>query len=795
MNRMLAILVVFICFTILGCEEQVKGQFLEKGITFFDQGKYKESELEIKNAIQEDPAVAEPYFYMALLNEKGKKYKAMKANLLKTVELAPENIKAKLKLSKVYVLFNDVENASKEVESILLNEPKQLDALSIKASILIRQKKIDEALLIIDDILVNNPDHIEALSLKVVVLIREKSFDQALLILTPAIQKHSENISLHLLKIQLDSLLNNVEAVVADYEKLVELKPDNVQLKFTLAKVYQKANKPQKAENTLRLLIEKNPDLIQFKIALLDFIFVSDEEKSLLQANEFINNYKDEFEKTVLLSQWLLGKNKGLKARQTIKAAIANAEINETNKVTLKLFLARMEFANKNFTEVLTNLDNILNADGDNVDAKLLKAEVQVVMGQYDEAIILIKEILWQQPKMDKAMSLLAGVNQIQGDVDKATVNYESALKLNPVNLKALNFIVTKEVVEGHASYAIELLEQALRRLPSNVMILIKLVELNINENNWDIATQYIKNLKRQRNGNLIAEYLQAKSLQQQKKYTEALVIYKNLLEKAPWVKDALSGVVECYAYLNQQEKAKRYVDELINNHSDIVFPYIVKSQLLAADNNSRAAISFLAKAMEQESIKDSSIYIELARLYSVIGDKENEQKIYLQGLEVWPKDITLMLHLASFFESTQVFDKAVSLYEGILQINPRHGVAKNNLATLLLDHYGEEKDIKNAVNIVSSFKQAKQPYFLDTYGWAKLKSGEAEKALSIFKQVTILAPDVPVFRYHLAVAYKTLGDQMSATSELKQALYLGKGKDYPERALIEKLLAELKNK
>ena len=795
MNRVLAIFIVFICLTTLGCEEQIKGQYLEKGIVYFDQGKYKESELEIKNAIQEDPSVSEPYYYMALLNEKGRKYKAMKANLLKTVELAPENITAKLKLSKVYVLFNDVDNASNELENILLNDPKQLDALAIKASILIRQKKIDEALLIIDDILVNNPDHIEALSLKVVVLIRKKSFDEALLTLTPAIQKHSENISLHLLKIQLNSLLNNVEAVVADYEKLVQLKPDNVQLKLSLAKVYQKANKPQKAEETLTALVAQNPDLIRLKIALLDFIFETNEEKAVLQADEFLSKDQDKYKNIVILSKWLLGKNRANKAQDTIKSAIANEAISDEDKKALKLLLAKMEFEKKKFTEALSYIDNVLSLDGDNADAKVLKAQVQVVMGQYDKASILLKEILWQQPKMDKAMSLLGRVNEAQGDVDKAIVNYQNALKLNPRNLQALNFLVSKEVVEGHAAYAIELLERALRLLPSNVMILLKLVELNINEQKWDVATQYIKKIKLQKNGILIAEFMQGKVLQQQEKYAEALVSYKKLLDKAPWIKDALSGVVECYTYLNQQEKAKIYVDELINNHSNIVFPYIVKSQLLSIDNLPKQAISLLSSVLEQDKLKYSAIYIELARLYKIIGDKENEQNIYVEALKIWPNDIELMLHLASFFEGIQEVDKAVRLYESILQVNPMHGVSKNNLATLLLDFYGEEKDINKAVQMVSSFKQAKQPYFLDTYGWAKLKSGKIEKALSIFKQVTILAPNVPVFRYHLAVAYNTLGDQISASSELKQALYLGKGKNFPESGLIKKLLAELKNK
>jgi len=46
-----------------------------------------------------------------------------------------------------------------------------------------------------------------------------------------------------------------------------------------------------------------------------------------------------------------------------------------------------------------------------------------------------------------------------------------------------------------------------------------------------------------------------------------------------------------------------------------------------------------------------------------------------------------------------------------------------------------------------------------------------------------------------LAVAYYNLGDSISASAELKQALYLGKNRKFPERNLIKSLLVKIKNK
>jgi len=791
------LILITLSLTLIGCEgggEQKKGQYLEQGIVLFDQGKYKESELKIKNAIQEDPSIAEPYYYMALLNEKGKKYKAMRASLLETVKLDSEKTKAKLKLAKVHLLFNDLDASSKEIESVLAKNPEQLDALAIKSSLLMRQKKIKGALIIIDEILKKDSEHIEAISLKTVTLIKQKDFDQALALLTPALQKNSDNISLHLLKIQIDSQKNDTDAVIADYEKLVEMKPDNVQIKLTLAKVYQTAKKPKKAEEILNQLIQDNPRQINLKIALLNFLYASDEEKAASKFDVFFEENKDNYKEIIVLSKWLVLKDKKTKAQNILTSTLSNNNVSDENKTSITLFLAKFAFTDKDTTKALSYIDKILDKNTEDVNAKTLKAEILISLNKISDAKKLLEEVLWQQPKMDLALSLLGGINQIEGDLDKAIINYENALKLNPNNLQALSFIVNKEVSENHSEYAIEILEHALRQLPNNLKILTQLVELNFNAENYELADKYITKIQIQKNGVFLANYLKANSLHRQQKYNKAISAYKSLLEKAPWLKDALTGMADCYIQLNQQSEMMVYLERLIKNNPNNTFPSILKSQLLTADKKYKKAISFISSTLKKQTIKNTAFHSELGRLYGLTGDKKNQYASYIEGLKINPKNIKIMLSLASSYEKDLVFDKALELYEKILSINPIHNTSKNNLATLLLDHFGKPEDVNKATKIVKTFKQSKHPYFLDTYGWAKLKSGEVEDALAIFKKVIIIAPNTPIFRYHLAVAYNLTGNNFSAISELKQALYIGKGRKSSEKVLIEELIAKLKS-
>jgi len=718
----------------------------------------------------------------------------MRVNLLKTIQLDPEKTEAKLKLSKLHLLFNDIDKASKEIENILIKTPGQLDALAIKASILIRQKKTKDALTIINDILSKDANHIEAVSLKVVLLIRDKSLNQALELLIPALEKHSDNISLNLLKIQLDSQRNDIEAIINDYETLSKLKPENIQIKLTLAKVYQKANKPQKAEQILNHLIETNPTRINIKLLLLNLFFSTDEDRALSKFDHFIKQQQNNHKNIITFSKWLVIKNKLAKAKKTLDQAISNQNITDKNKVPLNLLAAEIAFKNNNTKQAFLYIDKVLLDDIDNVNAKILKAKIQISQAKYAAAKELLKEVLWQKPNIDSALSLLAGINELQGDLDKATTNYRNALKSNPANKRAISFIVNKEIAENHTDYAIEILERALRSSSSQLMLLTKLVELNINEKKWDVANSYIGRIQGQKNGQLLAEYFNGTLLQQQSKYQKAITAYKTVLEKAPWIKDAYSKIVDCYLQLNQQQQLTVYLNELIEKNPDIIFPYLWKSQQLSSNKKYTKAISLMQKVLKQKKIKEPVIYIELGRLYSLVKDKASEQKIYLQGLQQSPNNINLMLNLASSYETKQDFDSAIILYKKILLINPQHNVSKNNMATLLLDHYGKTDDINKAIQLVKSFKQSNQPYFLDTYGWAKLKSGKATEALAIFKRVILLEPDTLIFRYHLGVAYYNEGDLMSAAAELKQSLYIGKNKNFPEKVLIKNLLVKIKD-
>ncbi len=596
------LLVVF-CLVIIACtnEEVNKGEYLKKGISFFEQEKYKKSELEIKNAIQEDPNIAEAYFYLALVDEKNRKFKAMRKNLLEAVRLDPDSEAAQLKLGKVFLLFNELDEALKQVDILLTKNPEQLDVLSLKASIFLRQENNDEALKLIDQVLQKDADHVDAITLKTLVLMKNKAFDEALALLTPALKSNENNISLYVLKIQLDSQKGDVDMLVADYEKLVELRPDDIKVKIALANIYLKANKVKQGEALLRSLQQSQQGVVETELALLNYLYSVDSEDSLNQLDIFVENNKENITSLTIYSKWLLSKNELSRAKKLLNSIISQNDQKARDEA--RLILAKLEVSGKSFDKALEYIDSVERDNPSNQNAKLLKAQVLFATDQFSDAKTVVEAILWQKPDMDQALSLLGSIYLIQGELDKAYVNYKEALKISPKNLAALSYIVSKEVREEHVDYAIEQLERTLKYLPSQLSVLTQLVELYGNKKEWGNVDKYIARISTHKNGDVLSAYLIAKALYKKNECAKAVVSYAELLEKSPWVKDALIDMAQCYSLLKQEKKMDNYLDGFIKNHPNMIAAYLLKSQMMERSKHYKDAISFIRHALKFKNV------------------------------------------------------------------------------------------------------------------------------------------------------------------------------------------------
>ena len=765
----------------------------QKGVEYINKGEYEKAKLELKTSSQSGKETAETYYYMALLNEKNRQFKEMKENLLKTVELAPTFTDARLKLGKVQLLFGEIPEAMNQAEFVLNASSQNQDALALKASVLIKQKKSAEALVIIDNILKENPTNTDALSLKALIYMEKEDFTQALALIEAAKKTDTDNLGLDFFKIQLDAKTKNLDAVVDDYQKLVAEHPDNKEFKVTLAKIYAQAGKPKEAEVLLRAIIDSEPNNIQPKLMLLDFLTATAKDKVNEQFNQFLEIHKEQPRMLLGLANWMFERRKFDEARIGFNKVI-KLEKDSNVGLAAKTQLARMAFNSKDYVGAEKIVEEILDANSSYDDGNVLKAKLLLTKEKYDDAIAILNKVIWSKEDSEEAQILLGQIFVIKGDQKQADVHFLSALSANPANLQALTYAFDKAWKINDLKYAKEIVEKALNLSPNNIVLLEKLAKINLAENDWKAAKDTVQKIANTPSplANDLASYFLGQVLQGQGDYAKAVEVYKELLIKLPENSDALGNLARCYEKLNKREEMIAFLDSLMAKNFQNVSAGILLGDLYLMDKKFDKA-SVLLTNLIKDNPKIPQLYVLLASAKLGVNDKKAAIGVYQDGLKENQENIKLSISLASMYEEMGDYDAAASTYEALLSKNPNLDIAINNLAVLLSEHYTGDETQQKALHLAEKFKNSTQPYFKDTYAWILIKQGNFSEGIKILNQVIATTPNVPVFRYHLGVAHYKNGNASSAINEVKQALELEKKTgDFAEKKSAESLLAEI---
>jgi tetratricopeptide (TPR) repeat protein len=787
---------VFICLLVLiqACgktEDKVKS-YLESGKTLYKQGNYDKAKIEFKNVIQLNPKQADAYYHLALMDEKSQNWQSMYANLTQATKLDPKNNDALLKLGRLALLSGHADETLSHAEAVLKNTPDNLDALAMKGAVFVKQGNLDGAMALAEQVLKRSPDHIEAVSLKTVIYITRKDTSAALATVEKALQTKSGDLSLLLLKLQIHTQDKNLAAMEQDYLGLAKQFPDKLEFSYALAKHYSDTAQTEKALSTLQTLIDGNPSNIKPKLVMLDFLAQKKPEQAEKTLLTYLAQYPNEPDLHFRLVALYLTQNKLVEAKQELSKVV---QLKPTAKEGLnaKIMLAKLALQEKDADTANTLLNEVLSVDARHQDGLLLKARLDLQKGLYDEVISNLRVVLGDYSKSDDALVLLGQAYLKKNSPELAEENFRKALAINPANFDALIPVISNLVKNKEAARADELLQKALAIKPDHPGALQALAQVKLLQKDWAGTQKVADAIASKPKGAGFSKFIGGKISEEQGLYKEAIGQYKEALTASPDLSDALRGMATCYEALKQGKDMYAYLEEFIKNHPDDSYPLLLQSQLLAKDKRFDDAFKILTDAVVKWP-KIPDIYETMAGIH--LEKKETDKAIAIinKGIEAIPDNVRLNIMLASTYEQTGDFAKALTTYDALVTKYPTVDLATNNLVSLLLDHFNTKENVDRAVSLSKRFERSEQPYFVDSYAWALINSGKNEEALQLLRDVVKKLPTVPVFRYHLGTAYHNTNSKALAVTELEEALKLGeKAGGFIEKEATEKLLKELK--
>jgi tetratricopeptide (TPR) repeat protein len=179
----------------------------------------------------------------------------------------------------------------------------------------------------------------------------------------------------------------------------------------------------------------------------------------------------------------------------------------------------------------------------------------------------------------------------------------------------------------------------------------------------------------------------------------------------------------------------------------------------------------------------------------AALEDKDLSARIatYQKGLAANPGSSEIGVRLGAEYEQAGQYAEAIAHYEKLLAANPRIEVARNNLASLLLDYRQDAPSHARALELVRPLARSTDPLVLDTVGWAYYRNRQFDKAVTYLEMAVGDGAELPQLRYHLGMAYLAAGNTEAAREELSRAVSPASA-DFPGIAEARAQLASLRS-
>ena len=464
-------------------------------------------------------------------------------------------------------------------------------------------------------------------------------------------------------------------------------------------------------------------------------------------------------------------------------------------------FLKQMPGEKGKYDDTLEKLNKLIEEQGlDNSQfARLELAKTLYLEGKYFAAGYEFANLLQEEYETDLCFEYLGDIARKLNQEDASFLFYKKAVEVNPDNLNAKYKYANALLKRGESSDAIYYFEEVIEGTNSegiiNEIINIFMVRANNNpddENNYGIlglayqklgqydkTYQLLKKSLMINPNDIFLQYYLGNLLFDVQEYSFADEIYSEILEDNPYESQIRISRAKAYLAMKEYEKAiKDYqivlamypdslqaqyglycvlkdrlpLDKLVNLfypiEPDFKLTYEGYDNLGYFANklgNSIDAVVFFEKSLSLNSKSETS-YIELYKLYQLLGQNDKAKTILQKAYKIFPKN-----------------EEIIELYSAL---NSDKVDEKNNLALSYLN----EGEYKKAITVYNQI----EPKTAETYeaiGNCYRQLGDFKSAVTYYNKALGINPDNTETYYALGVTYLEANNMQKAKQAFETSL------------------------
>jgi tetratricopeptide (TPR) repeat protein len=748
---------VAIAFSV-GCSRDPnvrKQRYVDSGNRYLQKHQYREAAIQFQNAIQLDPRYAEAHYRLAqsllILGQWSSAYR----ELVRTTDLAPDNLNAQIDLGNVFLIAREFDQAQQRADSVLQRDTSNVKAHILRANALAGLQNAEASLQEMEKAIELGPNQSRSyLNLGVL----QSSPEQA----GAAEESFKKAVSLEPKSTVPHLALGNFYArhqrwseAQAEYQQAIDLEPKNLSTRVALCELFLAQNQISKAEEVATQTKAALKDTSEGYRILGDLYFrIGDVPRALQEYGSLFKEHP-----------------KDLRV--------------EKNYIQLLIFQKRLDEAEKLNNELLKSSPN-------DDDSLIARGQILLGRGRASDAISPLETALKNLPDNAAAHYYLGLAFDSTGDSGRAQAEWRESIRLDPNLIDAQRALAAMASRNGDADELSRSADAIIATQPNSPDGYVLRAAARATQHNPAGAEADLKKAIGVAPQNPSGFTAMAQFLASQRKYADAEKFYGQALGLDPNSTPALQGQVAVLVVQKQPDKALAKVSEMIAKVPGNSAYYVLQSNLLLSRTPPEfdKAETALIKASDlNKNQTDVSSLLLLSQLYAARGSIDKAVASGEQAIQHNPKDARAHLLLGAVEDRQGQWQKAQELYKEALQLQPDFPLASNNLAYLMLEH-GENSDVALSLAQTARKELPDNPNVADTLAWAYYKKGSYKLTIDLVEEALKKTPDEASFHYHLGLAYQKLDEKANAKTHLQRALQMNPAFDHAAEA--RSALAEL---
>lgn len=772
MNRPLRTTIIVslaLALTACGGAAERKAKYMEKGQALYQQGNYDKAQVELRNVLQIDPKDIEARYLLGVVLEQQKNYQGAAGSYLAVLEQDSNFNKARIRLGRLYLLGSAPDRAMQMVDDALARAPENADVIAVRGGVRALRGDLDGALRDGERALALEPDHTDAVSLLAGVYTQKKQYTRAVELLDRGLAQNPTMSGLRALLAEVYAVQGKHAQAAEQLLTIVRAEPDQFGHRLRLAMYHSQNRQLDEAESVLREAMAHAPENAEPVLALVRFL---DQERGRAIAQKELITLIEQ-RPTLFALRFELARlheqgGEVEKARADYQAVIAK-DGKGLHGLQARNQLARLWLHENNHERAMPLIREVLDKNAHDNDALMLRARIAIGKNDPAAAIVDLRAVTRDQPDSVEVLRLLAMAHARNREPALASDALKRAVEIDPRD-GAIRLQLGQLLAPTDAAAALAQYREVLKREPGNPPALEAIFRVHAAKRDWVAAQATLAQLRKHQPDAALGYYLTGLLAQMRGEYAASVAPLEAALARAPDAGDALATLVRSYLAQQQTTQARDRLQKSIAAAPGNPVAHALLGEVYLIDRQAEPAMAALRKSIELAPRLAPS-YRNLAAALLLKNDIAAAERVLVDGVRATGNDAALIGELAAFYQRIGRADDAIAQYEALLKQAPDSPVAMNNLAMLLVTHRSDRADLERARVLAERLQAGDNAAFLDTVGWVRYKHGEVTAAISALERALKYAPDEPLLRYHLGMAYYTQGDSGKAREHLGRAV------------------------